>query len=53
MLDLLVRNAEVVDPVDGVFRADVGILDGKIAALIEPGTEADADQEIDATGKHV
>jgi dihydroorotase-like cyclic amidohydrolase len=53
MLDLLIRNGEVVDPVDGVYHADVGILDGKIVSLLEPGTEADADQEIDATGKHV
>lgn len=48
MYDLIVRNATVITP-SGPREADIGVLDGAIAAL-EPGLEGDG---IDATGLHV
>src|SRR4051795_3073980 len=51
-LDLIVRGGTVVAP-DGVRRADVGVADGKIAAV---GPELDgggAPDEVDASGLHV
>jgi len=52
--DLLIRNGEVKDPARGFSqRADVAILDGKIAA-IEPQIEADRARDvIDAKGLYV
>jgi len=49
--DVLVRGARVVGP-DSVTRADIGILDGRIAAV---GTElvGGAGTEFDASGLHV
>ncbi|HXG40577.1 MAG TPA: dihydroorotase family protein [Candidatus Limnocylindrales bacterium] len=37
----------------GRFPADVGIRDGRIAAIVEPGTPLEADRTIDARGRHV
>ena len=48
MLDLIIRNA-VIDAAGGLRRAEIGVADGKIAA-IEPRIEAAAD-EIDADGR--
>jgi dihydroorotase (multifunctional complex type) len=52
MLDLRVING-VVAAEAGVGRLDVGIEDGRIAELAEPGGLGPAREEIDATGLHV
>lgn len=49
--DLLIRGGTVVAP-DGVRHADVGVVDGRIAA-IAPELDGGAREEIDATGLHV
>jgi dihydroorotase len=39
---------------DGLRQVDVGVRDGRIADLVDPGTQtADASDELDATGLHV
>ncbi len=50
--DLVVAGGTVVLP-DRELRADVGVKDGKVVALLAPGTAASATQAFDATGKHV
>ena len=51
MYDLLLRNARVVDPVNGIDAVcDVAVEDGKIAA-VAPGITAAARQEADYSGK--
>ncbi len=50
-LDMVVRNGRVVFPGRGVFEADIGIGDGRIAAILRPGeVVGDVGQEIDASG---
>jgi allantoinase len=49
--DLLIRHGEVVTPA-GVVRADIGVADGKIAA-IESGLSGGAREIVDADGWHV
>ncbi len=50
--DTLIRGGTVVTAT-GRFRADVAILGEHIAALLEPGADADAATTIDATGRHI
>jgi D-hydantoinase len=50
--DLLIQGGEVVTP-DAVRRLDIGITDGRIAALGAPGTLAGAARALDAAGKVV
>ncbi len=51
--DLVIKGGNIVVPYVGVQRADIGINDGKIAA-IEAEISADhAGKIIDATGKHI
>jgi dihydroorotase len=50
--DLVIRGGTVVSAVDRAV-ADVAIRDGRIAALVAPGTDLDAQHTIDATGKHL
>jgi dihydropyrimidinase len=52
-LDILISDGEVVDPQTGTARRDVGIKDGRIAAIEPPGVLMDAVKTIDASGKHV
>lgn len=49
--DMLIRNGTVVSHA-GIGRADIGIRDGRTAAIGDLG-QADADTVIDATGLHV
>ena len=49
--DLLIRYGDVVTPA-GVVRADIGVADGKIAAL-ETGLSGSAREVLDADGLHV
>lgn len=50
--DLLIVGGEIVTA-NARFRAQIGIRDGRIAALFEPGTEPPAGNTIDATGHFV
>ena len=48
MLDLVIRNGNIIDPSDSPFRGNIGIVDGKI---VEISTEdIPARQSIDAEG---
>lgn len=49
-LDTLIRNAQVVLE-SGLARLDVGIEDGRIAALLQSGSAVNARETIDADGK--
>jgi len=51
--DLVVRNGTVVFPGRPQAALDIAITDGRFAALLAPGTPADARRTIDARGKHV
>jgi allantoinase len=50
--DLLVAGGTVVLP-DRELRADVGVRDGTVVALLTPGAVASAVETYDASGKHV
>jgi dihydroorotase len=50
--DTLISGGTVVSAT-GRSAADIGISDGRIAALLDPGTPVEADRVIDAAGKHV
>jgi allantoinase len=52
MFDTLIRGGTVVTE-EGSRRLEVGITNGKIAALLEPGTQVEAKIFIDARGHHV
>ncbi|VTU45371.1 dihydroorotase [Variovorax sp. PBL-E5] len=51
--DCIVRNGIVVFPDRGEGRVDLGIVGGKIAAILEPGLPNTASETIDAAGKFV
>lgn len=48
-MDTLIKNGLVVTA-DGRFRASIGVLDGQIAGVYEPGTEPSAAETVDARG---
>lgn len=50
--DLLIHGGRVVTP-DGVQRLEVGVADGRVAGLFEPGSLSNATERIDATGCYV
>jgi dihydroorotase (multifunctional complex type) len=50
--DLAVTGGTLVSAT-GRFRADVGIRDGRIVAIAEPGGTVEAVETIDAAGRHV
>lgn len=50
--DTIIRGGMLVTP-SGVHRGDVGVREGKIAALGDLGAGAEADEVIDAAGLHV
>lgn len=52
MFDLVIKNGKVV-AADRVFAASIGVQDGKIAAIAEPGTPLEARKTIDAKGNYV
>lgn len=52
-MDVLIKNGKVVIPKVGIKEVDIGIKDGKIAALLEQGTVEEATEVIDASGKHI
>jgi len=51
--DLVIKGGDVVIPYVGVQRTDIGVNDGKIAAIQADIDGADAGKVIDATGKHI
>ena len=51
MLDLFIKNGEVVFPRVGVQKVNIGVKDGKIVGLYQE--ELEATRTIDATGLHV
>ena len=48
--DLAVRGGTVVLPESDGVKADIAVADGRIAALLAPGTPIEARQTLDATG---
>lgn len=50
--DLAITNGVLVSP-SGRTAADVGVRDGRIAAIVAPGTALDAQRTIDASGQHL
>lgn len=52
MYDLLIQNGTVITHAQR-FAADVAVQDGKVAALLQPGTPAEARTVVDAAGKYV
>ncbi|MCP8937482.1 amidohydrolase/deacetylase family metallohydrolase [Alsobacter sp. SYSU M60028] len=51
MHDILIRGGKVIDPSQGLAAdRDVAVKDGKIAALLEPGSGGQAQVTVDATG---
>src|SRR5215475_9320204 len=51
--DLLIRGGNVVLPETDGVAVDIAISGGKIAAILAPGTQADARETLDASGKTV
>jgi dihydropyrimidinase len=51
--DCLIMNGDVVSPKEGVRRLDIGVRDGRVAALLAPGAGAEAKEVIDAKGRLV
>lgn len=51
--DLCLINGEVVVPGVGLRRMSIGVSDGRIAALLDPGLSPSASRIIDCTGKWV
>ncbi|KAA0691369.1 dihydroorotase [Neorhizobium sp. P12A] len=52
MFDTIISGGTVVNA-DGEKRADVGITDGRVAAILSPGDLAGARTVVDATGCHL
>ena len=50
MLDWIIRNATVVDGVQGESQADIGIEGDRIAAVLPAGAPAEAARTLDASG---
>lgn len=53
MLDLLIKNGEVVFPRVGVQKVDIGVKNGKIVELFEPSINREAKSIIDAEGLYI
>jgi dihydropyrimidinase/allantoinase len=51
--DAVVVGGTLVDPVAGEIRADIGIKDGRIAAISDGLAPGDGEEAIDARGNHV
>jgi dihydroorotase-like cyclic amidohydrolase len=51
--DTVIRGGKVVVPKAGINELDIAISDGKIAALLAPGADVEAGDEIDARGRYV
>jgi dihydropyrimidinase len=51
--DTLITGGTLVDPAQGLFDADIAIQDGKIRAVVSPGSGLSADRVINAAGLHI
>lgn len=51
--DLLLSEGEIVFPDQGVRTGSIGVKDGRIAALLAPGSQASAREVVDCRGKWV
>lgn len=49
--DLVIKGGNIVVPYVGVQKADIGVIDGKIAAIGSDIDTAGVKKVIDATGK--
>ena len=52
MYDLLIKNGQLVTA-DRIYAADLAINDGKYAAILAPGSDAEAKEVVDAKGNLV
>ena len=52
-MDTIIRNGKLVIPKVGIVDGDIAIENGKIAAILSPGTACEAETVIDASGKMV
>lgn len=53
MFDLIIRNGDVLVPGADPAPLDIAVIAGKVAAIMAPGTPAEASHSIDAAGKTV
>ncbi len=53
LFDLLLRGGTLVLPFRGLVRADLGIRDGRIAAVLDPGGEWTSRETIEVSGRFV
>ena len=54
MYDLVIRNGKLIDPSQGIqAEKDIAVTGGRIAALLEPGSEAIAKHTLDVRGLYV
>lgn len=53
MIDLLIKNGEVVFPRVGVKKVNIGVTDGKITGLYSVEQQIEAKKVVDAEGLHV
>ncbi|PEQ11389.1 hypothetical protein B2G71_17710 [Novosphingobium sp. PC22D] len=51
--DLVIANATIVDPREGIAKGDIALKDGRIAARLAPGMNVAARETIDASGLHL
>lgn len=51
--DLLLQSGEIVFPGQGVRSGSIGVFDGRIAAILEPGEAAAADRVIDCRNRWI
>jgi dihydropyrimidinase/allantoinase len=51
--DLLIKGGSAVMPFHGTVNCDIGVRDGKIAAIADAIASSDANEVLDARGKHV
>ena len=52
MYDLIIKNGKLVTP-DRIYAADIAVQDGKYAAFLAPGSDAEPKEVIDAEGNLV
>src|SRR5690348_14518111 len=48
--DLVIRHGKAILPAQGEQQVDIAVRDGRIAALLAPGSGVDASETLDAAG---
>ncbi|GIW11032.1 MAG: dihydroorotase-like protein [Dehalococcoidia bacterium] len=51
--DLLIQGGTLVLPGEGLAAGDIAIADGRIAAILAPGSRVSAERTLDARGLHI